>query len=142
RAVQGLHLQPRVVRDRGQAGRLGGLPRLGERVVLEGVAVLAQLAAGRDLVDRYQVEAQSGQQRNDLAQFAAVATGQNDLQRRARSSASRWRANSVCMAAAASPTSAVYCSAENASFSAVACTSTKRASPVITKLQSTSACES
>ena len=40
------------------------------------------------------------------------------------------------------PPARAYCSAENASFSAVAWISTKRPSPVITKLQSTSACES
>ena len=62
----------------------------------------------------------AAQQRNDLAQLALVAGGDDDLHGRARSIASRWRANSVFIASAASATSAPYCSAEKAPFSAVA----------------------
>ena len=120
RAVERVDLQPRIVGDGGQARRGRGLARLREGVVLERGAVLAQLAVRRDVVDGREVEIQPRQQRDDLAQLSAVAARDDDLQRRARSSASRWRANSVCIACAASATSAAYCSAENAPFSAVA----------------------
>ena len=120
-----------------------GLARLGERVVLERGAVLAQLAVGRD-ARRWSRARGPAPRAAGRSRAACRGCGS----RRRPSTAARAPApraggrTASASPAAASATSAAYCSAENAPFSAVAWTSTNRPSPVITKLQSTSACES
>ena len=142
RAAERVDLQARVVGERGQPRRGRRLARLRQGVALEGGAVLAQLGVGRDArrsstSSRPSRSASSGTISRSLPR---LRRGDDDLHRRPQrsaaraSSASRCSANSVFMPARRQRRPArAYCSAENASFSAVPWTSTKRPSSVMTK---------
>ena len=104
RAVQRVDLQPRIVRDRGQAGRARrpGAPwRSALSSNVSPSSRSSQSGATSSMVASVESPAPRAAGRSRAA--CRGCGSPDDLQRRARSSASRWRANSVCIAARGQP---------------------------------------
>src|SRR6185312_9152371 len=120
-----------VVGNHDLAGCLAGGPRLDQRVGGEAVAVLRRHLEAR----RQRLQLHRGQQFLHLRQLVPVAGGEDQA---TRSCTSRRRA----MPPSARPSRSSREARESGVRSAVACTSTRPPSPVMTTLASTSALES
>src|SRR5690606_11766399 len=138
-AIERVHAQPRIVRQRRQAGGAAGVARLEDRVLDEAQAGLfgvldAELVLGADL------ETAAGEQRPEFLQLACVARGEHERpwRRVHRARASRWCWSKVAIPPSARPSSASSSSRRKAWPSAVPCSSMKPPPSFITTFMSVS----
>src|SRR5688572_32722704 len=95
-AAERLDAQPRVVRERGQARGAARVPRLGERVLEEGLMRRLRLADA-ELQLRHELDRQRRKQCLDLADLSGVARGENQPLHQRTPSALLWWAMSSAM---------------------------------------------
>src|SRR3954462_102040 len=137
-------LDPRIIRDRGQAAVLVIVERLEPRILGERGARFFRFIDGGHIRKRHQLNAQAGEDSANLAELAHVR--RRDEQRvhfpRCAPTIARCFSINCLIPSSASPISASSARRSKGSPSAVPCSSMKRPSPVFTKFMSTSAFES
>ena len=139
RTAERVHLEPGVLAEEQRAGRtdLTPMQRLAARVLEERVPRLRRIVVGVEEID-----GEAGQRRLELAPLVLVVRAENERRQRAASMPRTCSSPIRPIPSVASSSSSSSCARLNGSRSAVACTSTRRPSPVVTTFRSTSAVES